>query len=44
MKRKNRDRFHTSFTRADVRHKSDPNKIGISEADLCFLQALGRLR
>lgn len=37
-------RLHTSFTHEDVRRKSDSRTVRISDADLYFLQALGRLR
>lgn len=39
-----KERFHTGFSREDVRRKGDSNAVRISDADLCFLQALGRLR
>lgn len=44
MTRKRKERFHTGFTREDVRRKNDSNAVRISDADLYFLQALGRLR
>lgn len=44
MSRNRKERLHTGFTREDVRRKNDSNGIRISDADLYFFQALGRLR
>lgn len=44
MTRNRKERLHRGFTREDVRRESGSRAIGISEADLYFLQALGRLR
>lgn len=44
MTRNRKERLHTGFTHEDVRRKSGSSAFGVSEADLYFLQALGRLR
>lgn len=44
MTRIRKERLHAGFTREDVRRKRDSHAVGISDADLYFLQALGRLR
>ena len=44
MTRNRKERLHTGFTRENVRRKSDSSTARISDADLYFLQALGRLR
>ena len=44
MTRSRKERLHTGFSREDVRRKSKTTTVGISDADLYFLQALSRLR
>lgn len=44
MTRNRKARFHAGFTREDSRRRNDSNAVRISDAELYFLQALGRLR
>lgn len=44
MNRKWKERHHAEFSREDSRHRNDSDAVRISDADLYFLQALGRLR
>ncbi len=43
MTRRKKERFHSGFIHEDSRRKSDSSAVRISDADLYFLQALGRL-
>ena len=44
MARNRNERLHNGFVREDVRRRSDSSSVRISDSDLCFLQALSRLR